>query len=191
MPQKTVVFVPSYCLTLDQSRLTYLSRKAVSLGDAVACFEKGSTLVLSAAYNVWEKEDQLKRKLLEEDSYTPINRVIMIGPVSDSYDEARQLAKAVGQNVWKIIVIAEKWHINRLVTAIKTQFPNSKIITNKFETRHFDFERTYEPHPNKFLGWVKSVRSGNKLLWIIWNIALEFFAPLIPMKKRESLAVEE
>lgn len=162
-------FVPSYCLCLDGSELTEMSKQSTEVALNLLKSGQVERIVLSTAYAVWEKEARQKMIFLELAHVKP-ESVSVIGGISDSYEEVAMMEAIIKERrITEIVVVAEEWHAPRALAVFKKKFPELKLSVQTFRTNHF--ERAFEPHRIRLLGWIKSVRAGDKSLWILWNLA--------------------
>jgi uncharacterized SAM-binding protein YcdF (DUF218 family) len=161
----TTTYIPSYCLTHDKSRLTSISKKSIEVGLKT----KASHYIISTAYDSWEKEAELKIDLLESGGVDKKDITIIKG-VRNSFDEAVELKKIIAsKDIHSLYVVAEKWHLPRCKILLQRQLPDIKIIGYPFKAD--SFECAYEPGT---FG-IKTLRSGFKPLWILWNIFFQIF----------------
>lgn len=176
--QHTAVFVPSYCLDATGKNLSTLSYESV----ITACNyykELGFDLiVLSAAYiETWEKEAEIKKRFLVNHG-VPEENILVIGPVTSSFDEIEALRSYVrGYNIKHILMVAESYHAPRAEMILKTTFSDIKITVEKF--RVSICEPTLEPHPIRLLGKIKGWRSGHRWSWFAWNKIIELLTPFM------------
>ncbi|MES2059569.1 MAG: ElyC/SanA/YdcF family protein [Patescibacteria group bacterium] len=142
-------------------------------------------LILSVAYSCHFIEAGMKKSYLEEKGIDE-SMISTIGPVVDSFDEVQKLAQIIGSmSITKLVVVAEEWHAKRALMILRMWLPPEFEIEMKtFSTSRF--EKTFEPHPVKILGWIKSIRAGYALPWIIWNKLNEWITPLMIRRKMKS-----
>jgi uncharacterized SAM-binding protein YcdF (DUF218 family) len=167
---KTVVFVPSYCLTRNQLSLTVMNKEAMEYAAPIVIRENAE-IIISTAYEVWNKEAELRIDLLEKLGLSK-KQIRVVGGVTNSYGEIQKAKDIILKNNFeKIIIVAEKWHSPRVLKIFQILFPNLGIRLQSFQTSKF--EMTYEP------SIIKSLRIGWKITWILWNKLLEPFTPLM------------
>lgn len=182
--KKTIIYVPSYCLSYyNSSGLTDMSfqmtKEAIEMARKIVLSRKDVILIFSTAYtDLWKKEAEIKKKMalnvgLDDDF------VIIIPEVTDSYDEAMQIWGIVKNCLLNsagdpyFIVVAEKWHAPRAVKSLRL----SGIEVNEVRRVKTKIERALEP------SWIKSIRSSNKVLYVLWQWIFYIVTPWM-MKKQ-------
>ncbi len=166
--------VHTYCLRDDGIHLTSMSGESVTVAARLYKESRVQYILLSAAYDIWRAEAAIKIVRLISLG-VPKDCIFVLEGVTDSYDEvnkAKVKIKELGIN--ELTIVAEKYHAPRAFAIARKRFPGMKLNLEEFNTPQF--ERAFEPHRIKLLGWIKSVRAGNKTLWRLWNFLL-LFAP--------------
>ena len=169
---RVAAYIPSYCLKLNANppELTWMNRKACEIGVNIVKNDLADYAIISTAYSTWQVEAELKRKVFLR-AGIPLEKLFVIGPVEDSYDEADQAEEHMARNKSeKMIVVADSYHEPRAVQTFELMFPKMKVRGVPFKTERFD--TAYEPHSIKLLGAIKSFRSGHKFPWRARNYGL-------------------
>jgi uncharacterized SAM-binding protein YcdF (DUF218 family) len=181
---KTAILVHSYCgASTLPFRLTAMTEESVMAAIRLMKERQAHHIFLSLAYNVWQEEGALKRKLLYKNGISP-SQIENVAPINGSFDEIEKTRALVERHdITHLIIAAEEWHAPRAEMIAKAMFPDIQISVVPFKTSFF--ERTYEPHPVKLLGWIKSVRAGYKPLWIAWNVSMFLLTPLMLRLRRK------
>ena len=165
LPERAdVVYCPSYCLTRDFTRLTEMS--AVTAAKAIELVKRGAAehLVFTAAYcHVWRREADLKLEFALRAGIKAEN--IFIVPEITSTFDAVQKARKVLKNleVSSLIMVAEQYHMRRSLDIMNLFLPEIRVYPVSVRCPRYEFSA--EP------SFVKSVRTGFKSSWILWNIA--------------------
>lgn len=155
------VFVPSYCVQhRNPELLTTMSKIAAYTAVDVAKDKNVQYLVFSTAYDTWQKEAELKINIAKKAGVD--EKVIKIIPaITSTATETSALKQILGDEVDRLIVVADKFHAPRLELHLKHLFPSLEINMRTFSTSRY--ETMMEP------SLIKRLRSGNKILWILWN----------------------
>jgi uncharacterized SAM-binding protein YcdF (DUF218 family) len=133
---------------------------------------QGSLIIASCAYKeVWTKEWRCKHDMFGE-MHIAIDQTAPLYEVLDSYDEACKAVEILeSEGCERIIICSDRYHGPRAVRAFKREIARRGLEIEVAEEFFItlDYERTYEPHPNKILAAVKSWRAGGRWRWRLWN----------------------
>lgn len=178
------IYAPAFCLTHDQSRLTDLNHACVELGASQICQGRARILVISGAYRgpVMEKELLLRERLAESRG-VPREKILKIREIIDTRDELMKLAAVLRElDSHSVMFVSDEYHMPRLIRWAKELLPGIRIY--HVSIRRPRYERAYEPASFKLLGFAKSLRSGSRPLWIIWQVIFYFATPLLLRKAK-------
>jgi hypothetical protein len=163
------VFVPSYCLYKDGTRLTAMTQASVYEAADIVRKNPGACVIFSTAYDVWEKEAELKQQLLTSLVGGLASGMSFIRQVTSTADEVREVGRLCDPRlITTVYVVAERWHAPRLMKTLRKCWPNITFVLRPFTS--YVFERTLEPHKIPLVGPIKSIRAGNGYLWAAWNM---------------------
>lgn len=165
-----IVYAPSYGLTWDRSRLTAINAACVKV--ALRQANNNTKVILSCAYPVLAEQEARLKKELALTSGLAEDRLLLIKGSSNSYQEILKLLEIsnLRVNINSILIVAEKFHLPRLIAALRWLAPNRLIYWRSVSAR---FEVAREPSV------IKSIRAGYKTLWILWNILLYPLTPYL------------
>ena len=124
--EEVVIFSPAYGLQPDGSALTNASIKSTRVALSKAKKMNLKMLVLSSAFD--EREKNLKLELLKGTS--DIGWIIGI---ENTYQEISALRQYLSHDT-NLVVVAEAYHITRVIMLIWAEFPEVKIIPVPFTT---------------------------------------------------------
>lgn len=175
-----IIYVPSYGLSKDPTRLTCMSYDTALAGIKLMKQGIGDIIVFSTAYEWWETEAKLKRDLARQYGVRD-DLVKIIGGTPErttSYIEAMELFKIVSNPDDEIIVVGQKYHTKRASDALGYLFRNVRVV--RVSTK---MERILDP------SWLKSMLCSASLPnFILYNWLLNLITPWMmkrQMKKEE------
>ncbi len=178
------IYVPSLALSKDRSRLTIFGKQGVDV--AVSRFKKkqGSFIVFSEAFKgLWKKEMELKFKITDA-SKIPRSKILHCIPGSfgatDTYTEIFELRKIIRQyKISSILVVAEYWHMPRVMKALSLIIPECKTYPCVFHAKKHEVAETIL----RFKGYFTLTKS----LWIIYNVILYVLTPIFASSFEENV----
>src|SRR4051812_23937242 len=92
-PARVAVFAPSYFLRHDQTNLTTMGRQAVTcLFSAFRNQDNVVGVIISASYDTWEKEAEIRRNILQGGGISDA-LIHVVSQATDSYDEADKVSE--------------------------------------------------------------------------------------------------
>ena len=164
-----IIYCPSYNMVWNCSRLTALTRACVMT--ALQYKDCSVQFIFSNAYvDYCRKEADFKSALLQEFG-VELGRVSYLYNVSDTYEEIREaLSTLKGLRAQSVLIIAEHYHMPRLLRAWGKMAPELEVYWRSVKEK---YEITREP------SLIKSVRMGYKSLWVIWNLLMILFTPIL------------
>ena len=163
------IYIPAYCLNQDCFNLSTLGKQATNVAIELMRQGKADYLIIASAYDeYWEIESMQKERLTLLAGIGP-HQTIFAPNVKNSWDEVRitrELLLLLNLNInFKInslIIVAEQYHMKRMVSTFQTILPDIQIYTKSFACEHF--ERLREP------SLFKSIRSMFKTTWILSHL---------------------
>lgn len=163
MPARIGIFIPGHCLAFeDPGRLSVLARIATEKSASLATEFDAACVIVAAAYDTWEREAALKQAILAGAGVNPVS-VRVLGGIVSSYEEAERVRALVKEfNLSVLIIVTDEYHAPRAADAFRERYPELHILTESYATPVY--ETLLEP------SWLKRLRSGNKFLWIAWNL---------------------
>lgn len=169
-----VAFVPSYCLKTKNSILTEMSRLTASKAIRLYKERRVKHIIFSTAYkNLGEIEAKMKFWMAKLGGIDT-DDISILHEITNSYDETEQALEIVECLRLPVVIIGEEWHLPRVVQAFKWALPEENIYHVSVRC---PFERAREP------SLIKSIRAGNKILWIAWQLFFYILTPIFMLRR--------
>ena len=165
-----VIYVPGFALTYDQTRLTALNRAVTEEAARLMQSGRAQYVVISGCYGPSESSLELRLR-------TNILRLYGIGPekvrglngIVSTHDEFRKLGRVLDElRAKSLLIVSDEWHIPRAVRWAEVLLHGVEIHNKSVRAPRYEF--TWET--TTLTGRIKSLRSGIKPLWILWNFLL-------------------
>src|SRR3989344_3509856 len=165
-----VVYCPAYGLTKDGSRLTSMNQDCTEAAIREILAGRADHIIFSTAYpKIWATEARLKTEMAKKEG---VSSFTIIPEVTNTYTETQEALKIIKKlGSPTLIVVAEKYHIKRVVKIFHQALPEISIIPIPVLCKHF--EQALEP------SLIKSMRAGYKPLWILWNYFFYLLTPFL------------
>lgn len=173
IPQKSdAICCPSYGLYWNKTRLTEQGRSCVIRLARLYNQGRAPLAIFSNAYEeYWRVEAKIKNRLAV-DLGIPERAIVHLEAMNNTYDEASYTRTVMRQRSAKsLILVADRWHMKRALDAFRRTIPEAKIYPASVRPDYYEVAR--EP------SLIKSIRSGFKVLWILWNIIFFYLNPLL------------
>jgi hypothetical protein len=158
---KTIIFCPAYCLKMNGKKLTRMNYDCTIKSLELAQANPEVSVVFSTAYVEYWREEARQKLLIASKMNIDKNRIKIIPAVTDTYTEIKALEKLINLESVIIHAVLDYYHAPRALKTLHYHFPNTEIIDHKIKCKKY--MRTLEP------SYIKSIRTGNKVLWILWN----------------------
>ena len=159
------IYVPGFCLTYNKQRLTALNKACMQ--EAIRQMQGGAKyFIFSGCYSgkVLERELTLRRELAGKAGFGG-DTIQEISGITSTYNEITKLAPMLNTlNVKSLLLVSDKYHIPRLVRLARLRLPAVEIFHVSVQPPAYEF--AWEPN------LIKTIRSGIKPLWILWNVLL-------------------
>lgn len=165
------VYIPGFCLTYSQKKLTDLNVKAMEAAIAKVARFRANHIIYSGCYDGEPmRKELLLRGLLVSDLNIDDERIHEIKGIVNTKHELNILKRVIEEiGAKSVLLVSDKWHLPRLVRWAKSLMPKKTIYYISVSPRKYEF--AWEPNI------LKVIRSGIKPLWILWNWALWILSP--------------
>jgi uncharacterized SAM-binding protein YcdF (DUF218 family) len=166
------IYVPGFCLKRDKKGLTALNTVCMeeALRQMRSCHAKH--LIISGCYDgdVMEEELRLRRDMANRFGFgSQVHELRGITNTDDELQKLRFALKSLG--AYDVLFVSDQYHMPRLVRWAERRLPETWLFHVSVRPESYDF--AYEP------SLIKTLRSGIKPLWILWNVLLYFATPLL------------
>lgn len=171
-----VVVVPSLCLRVGEDKLVNMNRLCTQRAcKAVEQRQVAGIIFLCAYEALWRLEGRLRMDIVRSYNLQE-DQLVIRGPVTDSYGEARLAAKHIRNMGWRtVLLVTDECHMMRALPALQSELPGATIFHEAVPC--WQYERTRELAVNstpraKLISTIKSWRTATFTRWLLWNILM-------------------
>lgn len=174
------VYTPSYCLAEKESRLTEINQRCTKKAVDQVWLRRARHLILSCAYPEHQEEEFAYKEAmligLLADNRLGTEQIHFLEGIRNSVEEAEKLAEILRQiNAHSLIVVAERWHLPRVLYALRRTNPRVYLFPIAVVTKKWEVPR----EPSR----IKRLRAIHQPLWIAWNVAGYLAVPFLVKKE--------
>ncbi|MBN2421113.1 YdcF family protein [Candidatus Woesearchaeota archaeon] len=170
------IFVPALCTSWNGKRLSKLCEQSVIVASKFAKKHKTKLILSNSNLNLGKLEKKYKQSVLRKINFKQAAIYIMPEEkVTNTYDEIERLCELnKKKNFRTILVVGEKWHMPRIMFALKKKMHDVEFFALFFEAKN------YEPINTK--PSLKGLFAASKPSWIVYNAVSYFLAPFLVKK---------